>query len=858
MKQNQLFRKLLLFICVWVNVQISLPLFAAGPSGTNTVLQQEKGTTFVLKGVLLDSLTNEGEPYATVKVTKKENPNEAVKMFVTNGNGGFEEKISGSGNFTITFSSVGRQSVVKDFSVKAGTQNATVDLGTLYITDATNELGEVQVVAQKTLVKIDLEKIEYNIQDDPDSKTNSVLEMLRKVPMVTVDGEDNIQVNGSSSFKVYVNGRPNNMMSNNPKEVLKSIPANTIKHIEVITNPGAKYDAEGVGGILNIVTIGSGFEGYTATISGNASNRGAGGSLYGTIQQGKFTMSARYNYNYNNSPRYYSGSSRTTVGEITESSSDVSYESNSKGDGSFQSGSLEASYEFDTLRLVSVSFGLYGGNNDNNGYSTSLATSPLNGNPIYRYIQNSNGNSSWYSIDGGIDYQRLFSVKQRMLTFSYRVSTRPNKSDSYSTYDEIEAIPEWEDFTSRMFDLYNKGSQNTTEHTFQADYTTPIGKMHTIEAGLKYILRNNSSENDRNQREAGTENDYVFDEEHSSHYRHLNNIFAAYAGYSINVKKFSGRVGLRYEHTLQDVEYCLGRGEDFVKNFDDVLPSATIGYKLTDLSNIRFGYSMRIYRPGIWYLNPYLDDSNPTSISQGNSELDSEKSHSLNLNYSNFTQKFNFNLSVGYSFANNRIESVSTLINDTEIPGLRNPSGKEVLYTTYQNIGKNKNVTMSCYINWNATSRTRIYTNLFGSYSNMEGANGLKNDGWSLFAFGGAQQTFPHDWRISVNVYGQTPWIMLQGEGNSFFDYSFNVSKSFMKNRLTISAFASNIFKKYYRMESSMEDLNFNQESWSKNSRQRFGLSISFRIGELKASVKKAARTINNDDVRESSSNSQQ
>ena len=335
-------------------------------------------------------------------------------------------------------------------------------------------------------------------------------------------------------------------------------------------------------------------------------------------------------------------------------------------------------------------------------------------------------------------------------------------------------------------------------------------------------------------------------------------IFAAYAGYSINVKKFSGRVGLRYEHTLQDVEYRLGRGEDFVKNFDDVLPSATIGYKLTDLSNIRFGYSMRIYRPGIWYLNPYLDDSNPTSISQGNSELDSEKSHSLNLNYSNFTQKFNFNLSVGYSFANNRIESVSTLINDTEIPGLRNPSGKEVLYTTYQNIGKNKNVTMSCYINWNATSRTRIYTNLFGSYSNMEGANGLKNDGWSLFAFGGAQQTFPHDWRISVNVYGQTPWIMLQGEGNSFFDYSFNVSKSFMKNRLTISAFASNIFKKYYRMESSMEDLNFNQESWSKNSRQRFGLSISFRIGELKASVKKAARTINNDDVRESSSNSQQ
>ena len=140
------------------------------------------------------------------------------------------------------------------------------------------ELQEVEVVKQKSLVKSDIDKITYNIEDDPDSKSNSILEMLRKVPMVTVDGEENIQVNGSSSFKVYVNNKPNQMMTNNPKEVLKSMPANSIKRIEVITNPGPKYDAEGVGGILNIITHGQGVEGYTATFSGNVSNRGAGGS----------------------------------------------------------------------------------------------------------------------------------------------------------------------------------------------------------------------------------------------------------------------------------------------------------------------------------------------------------------------------------------------------------------------------------------------------------------------------------------------------------------------------------------------------------------------------------------------------
>ena len=762
--------------------------------------------------------------------------------------GKFQEKVPGTGNFVMTISSIGRNTIVKDFTVKAGEK--LVDFGTLYITDASNELGQVEVVAQKPLVKADIDKIEYNVQDDPDSKSNSVLEMLRKVPLVTVDGEDNIKVNGSSSFKVYVNGKPNNMMSNNPTEVLKSMPANSIKHIEVITNPGPKYDAEGVGGILNIVTVGSGLEGYTATFSGNVSNMGAGGGLFGTVKSGKLTVSARYNYNYNDRPRSYSGGNRRTVGDITEGSSDLDYDGSSKGHGNFQSGSMEASYEIDTLRLVSMSFGLWGGGNNSTSINNTLATAPGTSNELYRYVSDGRSKSSWYSIDGGVDYQRMFHVKDRMFTLSYKINTSPQTSDSYSTYNDMHAATDWEDFLKRLYDLNNDGSQNTTEHTFQADYTTPIGKIHTLEAGAKYILRDNSSEDDRYERQIGTTGDYVLDEEHSSHYKHQNDILAAYMGYGLRVKKISGRLGVRYEHTKQEVKYLLGKGDNFNKNFDDVVPSASIGYKLTDMSNLRFGYNMRIYRPGIWYLNPYLNDSNPTNISQGNSHLDSEKSHSFNLSYSNFTQKFNINLSARYSFTNNSIEQVTEQVKDTEIAGLQNPTGKEVLYSTYQNIGKSRNASLSGYVNWNATSNTRIYANLYGNYTYMEGANGLKNDGWNLFAYGGAQQSLPHDWRISLNIYGQTPWIMLQGKGSSFFDYGLSVNKSFLNKRLTLSAFASNFFKKYTSPTSSIEGVGFTQDSWNRYTRQRFGVSVSYRIGELKASVKKAARTISNDDVK--------
>ena len=117
----------------------------------------------------------------------------------------------------------------------------------MYVHDAANELKGVEVVVQKPLVKSDIDKIEYNISDDPDSKSNTMLEMLRKVPLVTVDGDETIKVNGSSSFKVYVNGRPNNMMSNNPKEVLKSLPANSVKRVEVITKPRTEIRRRGCG-----------------------------------------------------------------------------------------------------------------------------------------------------------------------------------------------------------------------------------------------------------------------------------------------------------------------------------------------------------------------------------------------------------------------------------------------------------------------------------------------------------------------------------------------------------------------------------------------------------------------------------
>ena len=465
----------------------------------------------------------------------------------------------------------------------------------------------------------------------------------------------------------------------------------------------------------------------------------------------------------------------------------------------------------------------------------------------YSYRTLVNGDGSWYSIRGNIDYQRTSKKnKDRMLTLSYKINTEPEENDYYNRYVDTVNVP-------KVFQLYNShtfGKTNTTEHTFQADYTTPIGKLHTIETGVKYIIRNNVSENNFEDDQKGI-GKYEYNKKRSSNYEHLNDILAAYLGYTLRYKDFTFKPGLRFEHTAQDVRYIVGAGEDFKVDYNDLVPSVSLGLKLSQTSTVRGGYDMRIYRPGIWYLNPYFDDRNPMFIRQGNSELKSEKSHAFNLNYSSFTSKFNVNVGLRHSFNNNGIEEVSHLVKEGgEIFGDHSaPAG--ALYSTYENIGKSRNTIMSLYLNWNASPKTRIYINGSGGYSDLRSpAQNLHNFGWQGSMYGGIQHTFPWKLRASLNAGGSTPYISLQGKGSGYSFYSLSVNRSFLKDRLTVSVYGSNLFSKYMVFNNTTFGENFYSSSKNRYPNRSFGMSISYRIGELKASVKKAARTISNDDVK--------
>lgn len=805
--------------------------------------------SYTITGVVADSVTHEGEPYATLTIARADSAANPLKQALTDIKGRFSISSSGTGSYLLMVRSMGRKPMQRAYTVDATTR--TIDLGTLLLQDGGNQLETVEVVAYKPLVKADIDKIAYSVEDDPEANTNTVIEMLKKVPMVTVDGQDNIRVNGNSSFKIYVNGKPNNMMTKNPKEVLKSMPASSIKKIEVITNPGPKYDAEGVGGILNIVTEGKGPEGYNATFSGRANNSSYGGGLYATVKQGKLTMSVNYNASSNHSPKGYTYSDRSQIGTDGTVTSSTVADGYTKGHSQWQGGDVEASYEIDTLRLITGSFSLSKFTSKRDALNTAFSTVPATGQRLYGYRSPSYSKENWDDYSASLDYQRSFSVKDRLLTLSYRLESSPSTSDSRYLYTDREAADDWQTFIDRMRDQRMDGDENTMEHTFQIDYTTPFAKHHTWEAGVKYILRRNKSDNDRYNLGTG-DKDETYDSDNSSHYRHHNDILAAYTGYGLTLDKWSARLGLRYEHTLQKVEYLLGRGTNFHKNFDDLVPSARLGYKFSDATNLSLGYKMRINRPGIWYLNPYLDDRIPDAISQGNPNLDTEKSHAVDLQFSSYNSKLTYTLTGTYRFVNNSIESVDRLVNDRDIEGLPNPTGKDVIYSSYANIGHIQYAGLMAYANWTPITNTRITLNGSVGYSHMSDGQSLRNHGWCTNIDASLQQTFAKTWIFNASYYVQTPQPTLQGKDARYQWYNFSLSKSFMDKRLTLTAYIINPFgKRYFCYRSETVADNFRTTASSSWCQLYYGVSVSFRIGKLKASVKHTERTVENNDVKQ-------
>ena len=720
-----------------------------------------------ITGILVDSISGEGEPYATLRVFKDKKMEQAVAMSLTDLDGRFRQEVEGKGTFIVQIASIGKVPAQRTVTLSG---SGTVDLGTLYTHDDARMLKGVEVVAHKPLVKMETDKMSYNVENDADSKTMTVLDMLRKVPLVTVDGQDNITVNGQSTFKVYVDGKPSVMFNSNPAQIFKAMPASLVKSIEVVTNPGARFDAEGAGGVLNIVmnrqqgggAAGVSMDGYNGSITATVGTRALGGSAYFNAQKGKLQVSANLIYNYMKTKNTEVDFERISKSHDGSQQMTVLYNQKTDTKMPFAMGQIALGYTPDTMSTANLSVGLNKFSMKNNGHANNTMTV---GDKTQKYSNEQMARNDHTSFTLSADYSRFLNPERtRQIIFSYQFSHDPTHNEAEMKYDD-----DYSGYALPLKDNYSDNREKSSEHTFQTDFITPLGKGQTLNAGAKFITRRNSADSKYYL-------DDVYREDMSSDYLYKYSVLAGYGEYDAKWGSWGAKVGLRYEHTWQDVEYKLGQGDDFTKNYGAWVPSATISYSIAPTQNLGLSYNMRISRPGISYLNPYVNRTEPMVLSYGNTDLDIEKTNNLSLVYNHFASKWMLNATLRHTWSNNGIEQYT--FNDDE--GMIN--------TTYGNVVKRKQTNLSAFVSWSVFKDTRLILNGGVGYNDMRSDElKQKNYGWVANSMLGVQQTLP--WKMNASVFwiSNTRKYTLQGWSSGFNMIMATVGKRFFNDKLNVS-----------------------------------------------------------------------
>ena len=685
----------------------------------------------------------------------------------------------------------------------------------------------VTVKAQRQFIKQEIDRIGYDVQADEESKTQTVMDMLRKVPMVTIDGEENILVKGNSDYKIYKNGHLDPSLTKNAKEILKSMPASAVKRIEVITDPGAREDAEGVNAILNIVMMDTKkMEGVTGSVSGGygtLNNPGLGAYL--TTQFGKAILSVDYGYNY------MSKKSTTTNGYIertfVESGNTQKIISESANPGYIHYADINASYDIDTLNLLSASFGGYFYKIDVQGGAPISMFNSL-GNPIYSYTESywlpSYNHNSW---NGRLDYEHKTHRKGELLTLSYMLALTRQHSEQEDNYTNTQNVPF--SYTGLLVNT----REHFTEHTFQADYIRPLWEGHKLEVGAKYIDRRNNSN-------SGQEYYHSTLPSTSTAFDHSTQIGAAYADYMYNKDKWSARAGLRYEYSYLKGCYPDGSSNDFDKHLNDWVPQASVKYQISDGQSLKLGYNTSITRPGITYLNPAVV-SMPASINYGMPQLVSTRQQTLSLTYMYIGRQLTLQLVPQYSYYHNGIGSLIY-------------SQGDVRFSTYGNNLRQHRWQMEGYAQWKPFDGTTLIANL--NFTDNDAKNldaNLSQHTDNLYYYVNLSQKLP--WKLTATAYtfgqiGHSP-MNIYAYSRQWNRYAFTLQRSFLSDdRLTVRLLACAPFHKdmHYKTRTTQGDIIGWGDNITAANGRYFKISVSYRFGKLKARVKTTETTIENSD----------
>ncbi|MCX2584741.1 outer membrane beta-barrel protein [Pedobacter sp. MR22-3] len=760
---------------------------------------------------LTDSITKQPIGDATLELKKKLDNQQATTKTNSSGNSSFT--LIAGGKYEISAIAIGYKKTTKSFEI-IQLSNDTLVVNLTLIQSSTN-LSDINISVQKKIVKREIDRLIYKVSEDPDSKSLSLFEVLRKVPLISIDGEKNIRIKGSANFKVFIDNKPSALFSRNIADALRNIPASSILRIEVITSPPVKYDAEGLGGIINIIMIKKESDLYAAKFGVRyLTPDGPSGNASFSYAKKKFGFSLNGGISRIKSPETETILSRLSKTDNTN----FLQNSLNNSKNNFQYGQFSSSYQFDSLKLLTVSASI----NGNIGKNYTRQSSRLFGNNnanIESYNLNYNDINSSLSFDINTNYELRFKKNnERILTFSYGYSQGNDKLDNNS--DQFS--------DNQLLNSTQFNGAGRKENTFQVDLSYPVKKVQ-IEAGLKAILRKNFSDYWSQNPTNYIENNFDYNQ----------NVFSFYNSYLFTTKSTDIKAGFRLERTYSSIDGF--KDNSSLNPYFNFIPALSIQEKLSDSHSITASYTKRLERPGIWELNPFVNNIDPRNISFGNPYLGSSMTNNFELYY-NYSGKVSLDIGTDYSFSKGNIEIVN----------LYDPVSN-VFQSTYQNGSKKRNLGANISLSFKPTKSISSNLNSSVSYNKIEGQlnnDHYSNSGTTYNIYTSISKRFQKNYRVNINGSYNNGIVLLQGKTSSILTYSASVTKSLLKNNLNITASTTNPFRKYRYLENDRFTVDSYQTMRIQNYARQFSLGINYKFGKQKETVKESSKTISNDDLK--------
>jgi len=789
-----------------------------------------------ISGRVIDSTSGSPVEYVIISIVSQEN-GKIINGNTSDDKGFFHLTNVAKGTYKIITNSIDYQTIILN-NIDVNKVNSNINLGDMRLTSKPTLLKEVTVTAEKHYIENKFDKMVYNAEKDITSQGGIATDILKKIPQVNVDVNGNVELQGNSNILFLINGKPSGIFGNNVADVLQSIPASQIQTIEIVTNPGAKYDAEG-GGIINIILKKTTAQG----ISGNISL--SGGSR---LENGSVNLSGRkVNFGVN---AFISGNAQlpsTTMNSLNRLSNDTIAIQTSRllqnGSSNFKRSGYQSGINFDwaitpndniTLSLTNNFF-----QNSNDGLINQQSIiQDLPGNTLSNIYTFNNTDNKFHSqsFDWNLDYKRKFKREGQELEILFTSSDGNN----YSFYQQVQQLVPANLISSGT---YGNNPGFDKQVNMAINYSQPLFKDAMVETGVKTTLGKVSSKSEVYLLNT-TNGNYNFNSSQSTAIQYNRNIYAYYLSISYKLLGFLNvKTGCREEYTVSKANFSNSPDVNLMPYYS-IVPSGVISHAIDKTQTIKISYSRRILRPNYRDLNPFINASDPKNIITGNPNLEPETSDQIEIGYNkNFEKGTNIYLALFYRANQQDIQSYTMYYPTLKIG---DSTYLNVLMSMRKNMGLESNYGLNLFTSLPISKIINLRCNISGFQryiiTNLPDGN-IQGFMYRINLIGSCQLTNT----LSFELFGNfnSSKINAQGKMPAFIVYNFAIRQQLFHKKGSIAFTATNPFNKYLFQKTELAGNNFSTSNTIEIPYRSFGLNFTYKFGKIEFKKQKEVEDIN-------------